>query len=59
VANKVANKVANNSDKSGDDLFNECLDKRRNKEEAKIAFGKIHLKKYFFCYRYDHIIIVT
>lgn len=55
----MANKEANNSDKSGDDLFNECLDKRRNKEEAKIAFGKIHLKKYFFCYRYDHIIIVT
>ena len=48
MANKVANKEANNSDKSGDDLFNECLDKRRNKEEAKNSFWENTFEEILF-----------
>jgi len=35
---KVANTVENNEQKSGDDLYKECLDKQYNKKESKKGF---------------------
>ena len=45
---EIANKVENNSDKSGDDLFKECLDKQYQKEDAKKGFWENSLEGILF-----------
>ena len=45
---KVANTLENNEAKSGDDLFNECLDKQSQKQEAKKEFWDNSLEGLLF-----------
>ena len=45
---EVANKAENNGNKSGDDLFKECLAKQHQKEDAKKGFWENSLEGLLF-----------